>query len=631
MPLSALVLTLLQEKNLTSESLKDAQRAFAKSHNLSTLPSKSQILQAYFQLLEQGKIEKNADFELLLRKRAIRSLSGIVPIQVLTKPFPCPSRCIFCPNDPEMPKSYIKSEPGAMRAFLNQFDPLKQVYNRLYSLQQTGHKTDKIEMIVLGGTWDFYPRDYKVDFIKQLYDACNTFWALAIKNLTGTANWKYAFEITNQDQIQLSPSLEEAIQINETAQHRIIGLTIETRPEFVTDQNCRDRRAMGVTRIEMGVQSTDDAVLDLNKRGHHLAEVEKALHKLRQYAFKFSIHIMPGLYGSTVEKDIQTFRDVYANPYLKPDEIKLYPTSVIPQTELYELYQQGKYQPITTEEISEIIETTFREIIPPYTRIKRLIRDIPATEISAGSNVTNLSQLMHEKLLKKYQKADPNFRSAFYHRLYEHLQVFGDEERFLSVIANGTKWSVAIQKNTPTGLLRSTRKDAQPASSQTYLLGKAPELSCFRHFVSLDTRSREVRNKKEKTEVLNLVVRAYESSVGQEYFISYEDELGYLYGFTRLLLPKLEERIDVAGLGLETALIRELHVYGSLQSLNTQEESGQKVQHSGLGKQLLETAEKIAQKSDFSKLSVISGVGVREYYRKQGYKLEETYMVKALT
>ena len=610
MQYDALVLNLLQEKNLTSESLKDAQRAFAKSRNLSTLPSKSQILQAYFQLLEQGKIEKNADFELLLRKRAIRSLSGIVPIQVLTKPFPCPSRCIFCPNDPEMPKSYIKSEPGAMRAFLNQFDPLKQVYNRLYSLQQTGHKTDKIEMIVLGGTWDFYPRDYKIDFIKQLYDACNTFWALEIKNLIGTANWKYAFEIMNQGQIQLSPSLEEAIQINETAQHRIIGLTIETRPEFVTDQNCSDWRAMGVTRIEMGVQSTDDTVLDLNKRGHHLAEVEKALHKLRQYAFKFSIHIMPGLYGSTLEKDIQTFRDVYGNPYLKPDEIKFYPTSVIPQTELYELYQQGKYQPITTEEISEVIETTFREIIPPYTRIKRLIRDIPATEISAGSNVTNLSQLMHEKLLKKYQKADPDFRSVFYRRLYADLQVFTDEEEFFEKIIGS--------------------RASHLSDFQTYLLGKTPELSSFRHFVSLDTRSREVRNKKEKTEVLNLVVRAYESSVGQEYFISYEDELGYLYGFTRLLLPKLEERLDVAGLGLETALIRELHVYGSLQSLKNQEEGGQKVQHSGLGKQLLETAEKIAQKSDFSKLSVISGVGVREYYRKQGYELEGTYMVKVL-
>lgn len=300
-----LVLTLLQHKNLTSESLKDAQRAFSKAHKLATLPSKSQILQAYFQLLEQGKIEKNPDFEILLRKRAIRSLSGIVPIQVLTKPFPCPSRCIFCPNDPEMPKSYIKSEPGAMRAFLNQFDPIKQVYNRLYSLKQTGHKTDKIEMIVLGGTWDFYPRDYKLDFIKQLYDACNTFDALKIKNQnhsdtsrsatlsSGEYQRKYAFEILNQDQIQLSSSLEEAICINETASHRIIGLTIETRPEFVTDQNCQEWRKMGVTRIEMGVQSTDDEILDLNKRGHHIAEVERALHKLRQYAFKFSIHIMP--------------------------------------------------------------------------------------------------------------------------------------------------------------------------------------------------------------------------------------------------------------------------------------------------------------------------------------------------
>ena len=175
MQYNSLVLELLKIKNLTPESLKDAQRSFSKKNGLATLPSKSEILQAYFQLLQAGKIEKNADFELLLRKRAIRSLSGIVPIQVLTKPFPCPSRCIFCPNNPEMPKSYIKSEPGAMRAFLNQFDPLKQVYNRLYSLQQTGHKTDKIEMIVLGGTWDFYPRDYKIDFIKQLYDACNTF------------------------------------------------------------------------------------------------------------------------------------------------------------------------------------------------------------------------------------------------------------------------------------------------------------------------------------------------------------------------------------------------------------------------------------------------------------------------
>lgn len=410
MKYSELVFSLIGQKNLTLEMLKDAQRAFAKEYGLDTLPSKSQILQAYFSLLEEGKIEKNPDFELLLRKRAIRSLSGIVSVQVLTKPYPCPSRCIFCPNDPEMPKSYIKSEPGAMRAWLNQFDPLKQVYNRLYSLQQTGHKTDKIEMIVLGGTWDFYPRDYKIEFIQRLYDACNTFSQLKIENTRGNKDWKYAFTIVNQDEIQLSASLAEAVEINQSADHRIIGLTIETTPLFVTEQNCRDWRAMGVTRIEMGVQSTDNEVLDLNKRGHHIEDVRKALHRMRQWGFKISIHIMPGLYGSDVEKDIETFRAIYADPALQPDEIKFYPTSVIPNTELYTLYEQGKYTPITTQEIEHIIRQTFREIIPPYTRIKRLIRDIPSTEIAAGSNITNLSQLMHEKLLKEYKNADLDFR-----------------------------------------------------------------------------------------------------------------------------------------------------------------------------------------------------------------------------
>lgn len=611
MDCKSLVFSLLAQKKLTPELLKEEQRIFAKEKNLNTLPSKSQILNAYFALLEAWMIEKNLDLELLLRKRAIRSLSGIVPIQVLTKPFPCPSHCIFCPNDPEMPKSYIKSEPGAMRAWLNQFDPIKQVYNRLYSLQQTGHKTDKIEMIVLGGTWDFYPEDYKITFIQKLYDACNTFDQLLIKDLKWTTDWKYAFEISNQENIQLSSSLEEAIHINETAQHRIIGLTIETRPEFVTDENCQLWRMMGVTRIEMGVQSTDDKILDLNKRGHHLAEVEKALHKLRQYAFKFSIHIMPGLYGSTFEKDLQTFFDIYQNPFLKPDEIKFYPTSVIPNTELYTLYQQGKYQPITTEEISKLIEEVFHEVIPPYTRIKRLIRDIPATEISAGSNVTNLSQLMHEKLLKEYQKADIPFRSFLYERLYPHLQVFGDEVAFYDA-------------------LKKITASASTSPLQTFILWSSPNFETFRHFVSLDTRSREMRNKKEKTESLNLVVRVYESSVGVECFVSYEDELGYLYGFARLLLPRQEETIDFIGLGKQTALIRELHVYWALQSLQSQEDSLQKVQHTGLGKQLLWVAEKIAKNSDFSVLSVISGIWVREYYRKLGYFLEGSYMVKSL-
>ncbi|MDR0607683.1 MAG: radical SAM protein, partial [Candidatus Peribacteria bacterium] len=326
---NALVYQILAEiDTINADRFKDLQRIFAKERRMQSLPSKSQILQAYFQLLADGKIEKNTDFELLLKKRAIRSLSGIVSVQVLTKPRPCPGQCIFCPNDPAMPKSYIKSEPGAMRAFLNQFDPIKQVRNRLQSLTLTGHQPEKIEMIVLGGSRDAYPEAYKTAFVKGLYDACSTFSALKIASFPDGDNQispptsslpaqkeaakKYGFTILNEDQIQLSTTLEEAIERNQTAKHRVIGLTIETRPDLVTHSHCQTWRQLGVTRVEMGLQSTDDEILHLNKRGHTLQKIREAMHLMRQYGFKISIHLMPGLYGSTVEKDMQTFREVFA-------------------------------------------------------------------------------------------------------------------------------------------------------------------------------------------------------------------------------------------------------------------------------------------------------------------------------
>ncbi|MDR3169158.1 MAG: radical SAM protein [Candidatus Peribacteria bacterium] len=283
---------------------------------------------------------------------------------------------------------------------------------------------------------------------------------------------------------------------------------METRPDLVIHETCQKWRQLGITRIEMGVQSTDDEILRLNRRGHTIQDVRNAVHLMRQYGFKISLHLMPGLYGSSVEKDIQTFREVFTDPYLKPDELKIYPTSVIPHTELFHLYQAGKYQPITTEEILQEITVLFQAIIPPYTRIKRLIRDIPAPEISAGSSITNLSQLAHEGLLREYQKGGKEVLK-FYARLYESTDLI-----------------------------------------QTEIIGEKPDLTSYRHFVSLDTRSREVRNKTEQTQALNLIVRRYQSSVGSEFFISYEDELGYLYGFTRLLLPTPENVVDFPGLGV---------------------------------------------------------------------------------
>ena len=596
--------------NITADEIKDMQRAFAKEKKMKDLPSKSQILQSYFTAVKEWKLERNQTFEMLLRKRAIRSLSWIVPVQVLTKPWPCPGQCIFCPNDPWMPKSYIKSEPGAMRAWLNQFDPLKQTYNRLRSLTTTGHQTDKIEMIILWWSWDAYPRDYKIDFVKRLYDACNTFSDLKIKQNFGWEsdnNSKYHFEIENLDEIKYSNSLEEAIRHNEKAKNRIIWLTIETRPDLVNYENCKFWRELWVTRVEMGIQSTNDEVLKLNKRWHDVQKIKDAIYIMRQYGFKISIHLMPWLYGSDFEKDIQSFKDVYWDPAFQPDEIKFYPTSVIPNTELYDLYEEWKYTPITTEQILAEIRETFLNIIPPYTRIKRLIRDIPATEIVAGSNITNLSQMAHESLLKEmknsfYGKWTIDAEN-FYSRLYWNYELYEDEDEYFK------NW-----RKRERGLVE--------------IIWTQPDLKSFRNFVCLDTRSREVRNRIEKkqTKNLNLVLHWYSSSVGQECFISFEDELGYLYGFTRLLLPNDNSVVWIEGLGRLIAIIRELHVYGELQKI--WDKSGQWTQHTWLWRRLLLFAEKLSRQFGYIQLSVISWVWVREYYRSLWFELKWTYMVK---
>ena len=640
--------------NITADEIKDMQRAFAKEKKMKDLPSKSQILQSYFKAIGEWKIEKNQTFEILLRKRAIRSLSWIVPVQVLTKPWPCPGQCIFCPNDPWMPKSYIKSEPGAMRAWLNQFDPMKQTYNRLQSLTSTGHQTDKIEMIILGWSWDAYPRDYKIDFVKQLYDACNTFSELKIKQWKdipplsplakgGQEASKYHFEIENLDEIKYSDSLEQAIKRNETAKNRIIWLTIETRPDLVNHTNCKFWRELWVTRVEMWIQSTNNEVLKLNKRGHDVQKIKEAIHIMRQYGLKISIHLMPWLYGSDFEKDVQSFVDVYTNPAFQPDEIKFYPTSVIPNTELYNLYKEWKYNPITTEQILSEIRETFLNIIPPYTRIKRLIRDIPATEIVAWSNVTNLSQLAHDSLLKEMRDS-VNWRGSidvekFYSRLYWDYKLYSDEDEYFRLgMSFRGEWNEAEEsiRHWLDSSLRSEWQEWWEVDSSlrsewqfiTQIIWRQPDLKSFRNFVCLDTRSREVRNRieKKKSESLNLVLRWYPSSAGQECFISFEDELWYLYGFTRLLLPNDDSVVWIQWLEKWTAIIRELHIYGQLQKI--WEKSEQWTQHTWLWRRLLSFAEKLSKSFGYNQISVISWVWVREYYKSLWFELKWTYMSK---
>lgn len=597
----------------TRDHIKLLKRSYAKEQGLSKLPTNIQLLQTYHYLLQQETIDRDMEIEKILIKRPVRSQSGIVSVQVLTKPYRCPGKCIFCPNDFTMPKSYINTEPGAMRALLNNFDPYKQVYNRLLSLTLTWHPIDKIEMIVLGWTWDVYPDEYKEWFLKWLYDACNTFRQffkqLDLSVYREQSDTKYLSYAIEEMDLTYPENIKKSIVINETTEAKIIGLTVETRPEYVNHQNCQLRRKRWVTRLEMGVQSTDDAVLEANKRGHKTAEVRQALHTLRQYGFKFSIHIMPGLYTSTLASDRQSFVDIFRDPHIKPDELKFYPTAVIPNTELYELYRKGEYKALETEDIKTLVKDVLLHIIPPYNRIKRLIRDIPSTEIAAGSDITNLNQLVHQELAEELAHNE-TIRTNLYERL-------ACDVHYHDTISNLLDW------------LSTECNDTEII---TYTVGGSFISSdTIRNFETLDTRSREIRHKSKKQTISDpfVVIRQYRSSVGIEYFISFEDEYGYLYGFTRLLLPITEESVDYPWLGEGAALIRELHVYGKVAKIGSGANDNQ--QHRWLGARLMDIAEAIATHQWYQKLTVIAGVWVKEYYRSYlGYQNDGTYVSKSL-
>ena len=671
------------------------KRKWAKENGQSNVPTNMQLLKTYQWLIADEQLEHDQEIIWLLRKRSVRSMSGIVPIQVLTKPFRCPGKCIFCPNDASMPKSYINTQPGAMRALLNNFDPYKQCYNRLLSLMLTGHPTDKIEMIVLGGTRDVYPKSYKIEFVKWLYDACNHFDEFLAQIDIDYTNPKAARWTKTEDiEIQYPETIEESIKINETAKHRIIWLTVETRPEYVTHENCQFWRELGVTRLEMWIQTLHNDVHEANVRGHGNEEIRQAMHTLRQYAFKVSTHIMPGLYTSTLEKDLETFQIAYSSPYIKPDEIKFYPTAVIPNTPLFDLFKEWKYQPLTDEALEQIVRDVQVDIIPPYTRIKRLARDFDTNEVVAWANTPNLRQLVMRDLQKEYD-ADESLRIEQYSKLKKwKLKI--ENRKTISEIRNPNSetwnkdseiWNLKSEFENMEDLLNCIVEPMNQKTTtvknlsweeweldgriETYTVWWSFDTSSQRNFVCLCTRSREVKNKEAQNtkrkndkakkcrdnasaclqaEGLNheqqkennwkdfpfLVVRRYRSTVGEEMFISFEDSLWYLYGFTRLLLPDENKSIDWPWLGEGTALIRELHVYWSLAKIESRNEDwesrqgNKKVQHTGFWRQLMDLAEKITWVRWYEKLSVISGVGVRKYYEKLGFELEGTYMTKLI-
>jgi elongator complex protein 3 len=335
---------------------------------------KNILVAAYRQLVESGEWQPDPALLARIRLKPVRTLSGVTTVTVLTKPYPCPGKCVFCPTDVRMPKSYLPDEPGARRGLEHDFEPFEQTRSRLEALEAVGHPTDKVELLILGGTWSAYRRDYQEWFVQRCLDALNG---------------------------QPSTSLEEAQEINENAAHRNVGLVIETRPDHVDAKELDWLRRLGVTKVQMGAQSLDDRILSLNQRGHTVAETRQAVALLRAGGFKVVLHWMPNLLGATLESDRQDFERLWED--LCPDEIKIYPNQLLANAELYEYWLRGEYQPYSTQELVDLIADV-KTTIPRYCRVNRVIRDIPSTNVVEGNKRTSLRQDVHKEMARRETK-----------------------------------------------------------------------------------------------------------------------------------------------------------------------------------------------------------------------------------
>ncbi len=367
-----LIEELAAQESLSSERYRQIMRRYVVEHDLPWL-SKEQVIQAYRRLCDQGRLSFDASVVTTLQVKPTRSQAGVTVVTVLTKPYPCPGKCIFCPTDVRMPKSYLHDEPGAMRAERHAFDPYEQTQSRIQALENIGHPADKIELLILGGTWSSYRRDYQEWFVKRCLDAMNGVEAA---------------------------TLAEAQALNARGRRRNVGLVVETRPDHITLDELRWFRYLGVTKVQIGVQSLDDHILTLNQRGEQVADTRRAISLLRLAGFKIHAHWMPNLLGATPESDVADFAKLWADPALQPDELKIYPCMLVENAELYDYWQRGEYRPYTEEEVTEVLVACKRQV-PPYVRINRVVRDIPTTNVVAGMKKANLRQLAQQEMRRR--------------------------------------------------------------------------------------------------------------------------------------------------------------------------------------------------------------------------------------
>jgi ELP3 family radical SAM enzyme/protein acetyltransferase len=829
---------ILVTQDLSWPKLRTILHKFPKNGN--SIYSKDELIAGFRQLDKEGAIDLNKNSKVLenLRLKPTRTISGVATVTVLTKPYPCPGECIFCPNDIRMPKSYLSDEPGAQRAERNNFDPYLQTYRRLKALYSIGHSVDKVEVIILGGTWSFYPERYQIWFIKRVFEALNEFslgvdntdevelflgksklipekygknWLsrgdtttpplakgaggnleqqsqksnLTINTTNVSSSWiqnsparfartpfakggldgvslkvakdrsvivgrnylpynpelkekarrlrtnltlqekklwqeffksldfsvlkqrpienfivdfyipkvklaveldglqhskdfdkKYDIErtkvllgvgvsvlrftnneveqqfeevkklilkivdelesqgiktpplakgaggnleeqsqethqtlshlvtaplsgsnlerqnatpplakgaggnlenfLSNATQITTAKpttynievtkiiketrgkliedyesasweELEQQQQINETAKCRNVGLVIETRPDKISPKEVIRIRRLGCTKTQIGIQSLNDEVLDLNHRGHHVEQTRYAFKLLRQAGLKIHGHWMANLYGSTPEKDIEDYQKLFSDPDFCPDELKVYPCSLLETAELMDYYKKGLWKPYSFEQLLQVVSQVIAQT-PEYCRLSRVIRDIPGGDIVVGNKLTNFREYAEKEL--------------------DRLGV-----------------------------------------------------------VKQDIRSREIKGKTVLKEDLKLKIIDYPVQIGQEQFLEYVTDDDQIAGFLRLSLPNYKEHPFMPELS-SCAVIREVHVYGRAVSIGQNDQG--KAQHLGLGTELIEKAKEIAREKGYDKIAVISAIGTRQYYKKRGFVLEGLYQVSLI-
>lgn len=501
---------------MSASDMRRIIRATASEYRLCTMPANEDIIR---------HLVPGSRYRRLLKVKPAKTASGVAVIAVMPQPYECPhGRCTYCPGGIEFntPLSYTGTEPATRAAQRFEFDPYEQVSSKVMQLQARGHDTGKSEIVIVGGTFPFMPEPYQKEFAKSCYDALNGF---------------------------KSAGLTQAISANESAHNRCVGFTVETKPDYCKEPHIDLMLEFGVTRVEIGVQTLQDDVLKAVNRGHTVQDTKHAFRAARDSGYKIVAHMMPGLPGSTPEKDVEDFRLLFEDEDFKPDMLKVYPTLVLENTGLYRLYKGGKYGAYADDDLANVI-VEMKKMVPPYVRIMRVQREIESQDILAGPKSGNLRQLVLARL---------------------HAQGY--------------------------------------------------RCHCIR------CREAGVQRKYPGEQDVKLQRIDYTASGGKEVFLSYESRDGEtIMGFVRLRHVKSPHRPEL----LNAAIVRELHVYGQVVNVGSSG-AGESCQHRGYGMKLMQEAERVAKEElGVGKISVISAVGTREYYRKLGYNQDGPYVSKVL-